>query len=105
MPKVLHDVASRALQVHGSLGASNEMPFGGMVLESFHMGLADGPTQVHKLQVARNLLREYTPSDGLFPRAHLPKAREEAMTRYASAIALAGGHLGPSDELPVSRGR
>ena len=105
MPKVLHDVASRALQVHGSLGVSNEMPFGGMVLESFHMGLADGPTQVHKLQVARNLLREYAPSDGLFPRAHLPKAREEAMTRYASAIALAGGHLGPSDELPVSRGR
>ena len=26
MPKVYHDVASRALMVHGSLGASNEMP-------------------------------------------------------------------------------
>ena len=42
MPKVLHDVAGRALQIHGSLGVSHEMPFASMVLESFHMGLADG---------------------------------------------------------------
>ena len=41
MPKVFHDVAARALQIHGSLGVSNEMPFAGMVIESFHMGLAD----------------------------------------------------------------
>ena len=37
MPQVLHDVAARALQVHGSLGVSHEMPFAAMVLESFHM--------------------------------------------------------------------
>ena len=29
-PKVLHDVVWRAMQVHGALGVSNEMPFGGM---------------------------------------------------------------------------
>ena len=50
---MLHDVAARALQIHGSLGVSNEMPFGAMVLESFHMGLADGPTEVHKVTLAR----------------------------------------------------
>ena len=27
MPKVLHDIVYRALQIHGSLGVSNEMPF------------------------------------------------------------------------------
>src|SRR6201984_1305783 len=48
MPTVLHDVASRAVQIHGSLGISNEMPFGAWVLESFQMGLADGATEVHK---------------------------------------------------------
>ena len=58
MPKVLHDVAARALQIHGSLGVSNEMPFGAMVLESFHMGLADGPTEVHKLALARASARQ-----------------------------------------------
>ena len=63
---------SRALQVHGSLGVSDEMPFSAMVIESFHMGLADGPTEVHKVTVARQVLSEYQPAPGLFPTGHLP---------------------------------
>ena len=31
MPTVLHDIAWRAMQVHGALGVSNEMPFCGMM--------------------------------------------------------------------------
>jgi acyl-CoA dehydrogenase len=31
MPTVLHDIAWRAMQVHGALGVTNEMPFMGMV--------------------------------------------------------------------------
>ena len=31
MPTVLHDIAWRAMQVHGALGISNEMPFFGMI--------------------------------------------------------------------------
>jgi acyl-CoA dehydrogenase len=86
MPKVLHDVASRALQVHGSLGVSNEMPFAAMVLESFHMGLADGATEVHKVTLARQLLADYKPSDDLFPTMHLPKRQAQARERYADAL-------------------
>ena len=74
MPKVFHDVASRALQVHGSLGVSDEMPFSAMVIESFHMGLADGPTEVHKVTVARQVLSEYQPAPGLFPTGPHPDA-------------------------------
>ncbi|MEY2570633.1 MAG: acyl-CoA dehydrogenase [Acidimicrobiaceae bacterium] len=87
MPRVLHDVASRALQVHGSLGLSNEMPFGEMVLESFHMGLADGPTEVHKTTLARQLLKGFKPSDDLFPTQHAPKRRAEALVKYADVLA------------------
>ena len=97
MPKVLNQVASRALQVHGSLGISNEMPFGDMVLESFHMGLADGPTEIHKVAVAKSVLRDYQPSDDLFPTGHLPKLRDQALARYADVIEQAGGRLGPVD--------
>jgi acyl-CoA dehydrogenase len=82
MPQVLHDVAARALQVHGSLGVSNEMPFGSMVLESFHMGLADGATEVHKITLARQILADYKPSDDLFPTKHIPKLRAEAHEKY-----------------------
>jgi len=87
MPKVLHDIASRALQVHGSLGVSNEMPFAAMVLESFHMGLADGATEVHKVTLARQLLADHKASDDLFPTMHLPKLRAQARERYADALA------------------
>jgi acyl-CoA dehydrogenase len=87
MPKVLHDVASRALQLHGSLGASDEMPFGAMVLESFHMGLADGATEVHKVTLAREVLKGFRPTEGLFPSEHLPKLRERAEARFADVLA------------------
>jgi acyl-CoA dehydrogenase len=86
MPKVFHDVAARALQIHGSLGVSEEMPFSAMLIESFHMGLADGPTEVHKVTVARQVLSEYQPAPGLFPTRHLPTLRDEAVARYREVI-------------------
>ena len=43
MQKVLHDVSARALQLHGSLGDTHEMPFVEYLVESFVLGLADGP--------------------------------------------------------------
>lgn len=90
MPKVLHDVAARALQVHGSLGLTNEMPFVEALVESFHLGLADGPTEVHKVTVARQLLKGYEPSPDLFPRRHLPRLRQEALERYGDVLAMHG---------------
>ncbi|MCP3913768.1 MAG: acyl-CoA dehydrogenase [Actinomycetia bacterium] len=87
MPGVYRDVASRALQIHGSLGVSWEMPFAKEVIESFHMGLADGPTEVHKVQVARRVLDDYVPCDDLFPTGHLPRRRAAAEAKYADIIA------------------
>ncbi len=88
MPTVYRNVASRALQIHGSLGASWEMPFAKEVIESFHMGLADGPTEVHKVQVARRVLDEYVPCDDLFPSMHLPKRRAAAQAKYADVLEM-----------------
>jgi acyl-CoA dehydrogenase len=88
MPKVFHDVAARALHLHGSLGATGEMPFVEQVIQSFHMGLADGPTEVHKITVARQVLRDYKATDGLFPTQHIPRLREAAIKKYADRIEL-----------------
>lgn len=90
MPQVLHDVAGRALQIHGSLGVSDEMPFGSMVLESFHMGLADGATEVHKTTLARVILSDYKPSDDLFPTLHLPRLRAHAHEKYDDVLSAIG---------------
>ena len=58
LPTVLHDIAWRAMQVHGALGVSNEMPFMGMIHGAAALGLADGPTEVHKATVAKQVLRD-----------------------------------------------
>jgi acyl-CoA dehydrogenase len=67
MPKLLHDISARALHIHGSLGISHEMPFAEWLIDSFHVGLADGPTEVHKVAVAREVLKDVRPAAGMFP--------------------------------------
>ncbi|USU25758.1 acyl-CoA dehydrogenase family protein [Paraburkholderia fungorum] len=86
MPKVLHDIAARALHVHGSIGASSEMPFAGMISRAFQMGLADGPTEVHKITVAKQLLRDYAPCADLFPAYHRPTAAAAAECKFRAAL-------------------
>ena len=86
MPKVLHDVASRALHLHGSIGVSDEMPFSEHLLWSYAMGLADGPTEVHKVTVARQILRNVKQSTSLFPSYHLPAARQRALEKYGHLL-------------------
>jgi len=96
MPKVLHDVAQRALHLHGALGVSDEMPFAAMLLGSEIMGLADGPTEVHKITLARELLRDRVPAPGLFPTGHLPTRRADARARYAELLEHAVGNDDPA---------
>ena len=82
----LHYIAWRAMQVHGALGTTNEMPFFGMIHAAGIMGLADGPTEVHKVTVARQVLREYKPSDDVLPTEWIPKKLEAAKARFAEYL-------------------
>jgi acyl-CoA dehydrogenase len=91
MQRVLHDVSARALQIHGSLGTSNEMPFVRALVESFVLGLADGPTEVHKVTLAKQVLRDVVPAPGLFPTGHLLQLREQALSKFAVEIERFGG--------------
>jgi acyl-CoA dehydrogenase len=87
MPKVYNDIATRAAHLHGALGVSNEMPFMGMVTSSLVMGIADGPTEVHKVTVAKQVLKDYRPDNDLFPSYHIPRLREDAQAKYADELA------------------
>jgi len=93
MPGVLHDIAWRAIQIHGALGVSNEMPFHRMLIGASVMGLADGPTEVHKVTVARQVLRDHEPSDDLWPTQHLPKRRAAARAKFAAVLEHEVGNL------------
>jgi acyl-CoA dehydrogenase len=87
-PKVLHDIVHRAIQVHGSLGVSNEMPLGTMWMRLIHQGVVDGPTEVHKVTVAKRVLKDYAPAPGLFPTAHLIDRVAAARAKFAEYLEL-----------------
>jgi acyl-CoA dehydrogenase len=86
MPKVYHDIVSKAMHLHGALGVSNEMPFTGMLISSMVMGIADGPTEVHKVTVAKQILKDFRPDNDLFPSYHVPKVRDAAREKHADLV-------------------
>ena len=67
---MLHDVIDRALQIHGSLGYSTDMPLEAMYRFARGARFYDGPDEVHRESVARQILRGYEPpADGVPERA------------------------------------
>ena len=85
-PKVYREAVLRTMQLHGALGVSNEMPLANMLMASVTMGIADGPTEVHKFTVAREVLKDYSPAEGAWPSEHLPERRAAARAEYADLL-------------------
>jgi acyl-CoA dehydrogenase len=85
-PKVFQDAVLRTMQLHGALGVSNEMPLTRMLLGAVALGIADGPTEVHKISLARQVLKGCEPADGAWPSEHLPDRRAAAKARYAAVV-------------------
>ncbi len=56
--RVLHDVIDRAIQVHGALGVTGDTPLEHMYREARYARIYDGPDEVHRMVVARRLLRD-----------------------------------------------
>jgi acyl-CoA dehydrogenase len=92
MPGVLRDVVYRALHLHGSLGMTNETPLMAMWATVPEMGIVDGPTEVHKVSVAKEVLRDRKACDSLFPGYYLPDAIEAAKKRLGWALELEVGN-------------
>jgi hypothetical protein len=38
----------------------------------FVVGFSDGPSEVHRISVARALLKDASPANGVWPREHIP---------------------------------
>jgi hypothetical protein len=85
--KVLREVSYRALHIYGSLGTTNLTPLQAMYAGAPTMGIADGVDEVHKVTVARNVLKDYKPHEGLWPSEYLPAKREQARKKFADVIA------------------
>jgi acyl-CoA dehydrogenase len=84
--QVLHDVIDRAVQAHGSLGYSTDMPLEAMYRYARGARFYDGPDEVHRASVARQILRGYEPSPDGIPRQHVPTRREAARAKFAELL-------------------
>jgi acyl-CoA dehydrogenase len=83
---VLHDVVDRALQIHGSLGYSTDLPLEAMYRHARAGRIYDGPDEAHRSSVARQILGNYEPPPGLVPSEHVPTRREAARIKFAELL-------------------
>ena len=81
---VLFDVVDRALQLHGALGYSTDLPLEAMYRYARAARLYDGADEVHRQSAARRILRGYEPHE--VPSQHVPTRREHARERFAALL-------------------
>ncbi len=81
---VMHEVLDKAIQIHGSLGFSADMPLEAMYRWSRAARLYDGPDEVHKVTVAKKILKNYDPVE--VPTEHVPTRTAAALARYKDEL-------------------
>jgi acyl-CoA dehydrogenase len=86
-PRVLEGVARRAIQVHGALGTTFDLPLTHFLGHGMLLALADGPTEVHQTTVAKQVLRDYTAAPSMWPTEHVPTRRAEAQAWFEEQLA------------------
>jgi acyl-CoA dehydrogenase len=59
VPAAYSRVVDRAIQVWGAAGVSNDLPLAAMYLGARTLRLADGPDEVHRILIAKNVLHHY----------------------------------------------
>lgn len=85
--QVLFNVIDRAIQVHGSLGITGDLPLEDMYRNARAARIYDGPDEVHKVTVSRRVLRNYEPHE--VPSQHIPTRAEEAKKKFAQYLEAA----------------
>ena len=59
VPAAFERVVDRAIQVHGAMGVSGDTPLAGMYTGARTLRIADGPDEVHRVLIAKNVLKKY----------------------------------------------
>jgi acyl-CoA dehydrogenase len=85
VPRVMLSISDRAIQIHGSLGYSSDMPLEEMYRMGRALRIADGADELHQQTIARDLLRDQIAVDG-WPSEHIPTRAREAEKRYGHLL-------------------
>lgn len=82
METVNHDIIERAVKLYGSIGLTYDTWLGPFWAGVMGVAFADGPTDIHKVQLAKTYMRNTEPVEGHFPTDHNPTRLAEALERY-----------------------
>jgi len=85
--KVLYNVIDRAIQVHGALGVSTDMPLESMYRAARAARIYDGPDEVHKVTVARRILKGYNAVADI-PTEHIENRRAAAEKKFGEYLEM-----------------
>lgn len=66
--EALGRVVDRAIQIHGALGLAADLPLARFYQDARAARIYDGPSEVHRMVIARNLVRSFL-ADGTTRRA------------------------------------
>lgn len=86
-------IARKAIQIHGGIGASWDLPFADMLIGGITLGIADGPSEVHVQVVAKQLLRGYSGTRdtfGDFPEYSRDNLKKETFQKFQPILRQAG---------------
>ncbi len=64
VPAAYERVVDRAIQVWGAAGVTGDLPLAAMYQGARTLRLADGPDEVHKILIAKNILKRYHDGQG-----------------------------------------
>jgi len=94
--QVQHSIAKKAIQLHGGIGASHDLPLASMLISGLVLGIADGPSEVHIQVVAKQLMHGYggtRETYGDFPEYSRDNLRTEAFEKLKPVLRAAGINL------------
>lgn len=83
--KVLFSVLDRAIQMHGAIGYSTDLPLEWMFRMGRALRIADGADEIHKVTIAKEVLKGATVKQG-WPTEHVPTNRDAAFRKFAHLI-------------------
>lgn len=92
--KMLFNAIDRAIQVHGSLGYSTDLPLEEMYRMARASRILDGPDEVHKVTIANQTLKSYEGiKEGDLPKEHVPTRQKAAFEKFADVLEATSSNL------------
>jgi acyl-CoA dehydrogenase len=85
--KTLREVTWRSIHIFGSLGVTHLTPLWQQWTSAPNMAAMDGVDEVHKVTVARNVLKSHRPHEGPWPTEYYPAKRAKAREKFADLFA------------------